>query len=95
MTEAHWLCPLCYQSFPTTDALKADHPFQAGEQLLGCPKCRAACDESFQLVCDVMDCKRPVTRGTPTPRGYRRTCGEHAPSYDTKSEKVVARSDPT
>lgn len=30
-------------------------------------------------MCDEPGCKEPITCGTPTPSGYRRTCSEHCP----------------
>ncbi len=37
-------------------------------------------------VCDEPDCKRPVTCGTPTPKGYRHTCGTHAPGSQGRKD---------
>jgi hypothetical protein len=34
-----------------------------------------------ELWCDEQGCKRRATCGTPTPAGYRKTCGQHIPKF--------------
>lgn len=63
------------------DALRAPNPFDVAEDILGCPKCKSA--ETLRVACDELECWREVTCGTPTPRGYRQTCGEHRPQTVT------------
>ena len=58
------------------EALTAPDPFNPGETLLACPKCR---DQSLLLACDEPGCNRRASCGTPIVTGYRTTCGEHQP----------------
>lgn len=51
-------------------------PFEDAE-IRGCPKCKAI--ESHHEACDEPGCWEHATCGTPTPTGYRRTCGKHIP----------------
>lgn len=60
-----------------SELLTAPSPFDAGETLTACPKCKDVC--SLALVCDEPGCNLPVTCGTPTPTGYRSTCHWHMP----------------
>ena len=40
--------------------------------------------ESDFVLCDEPECEREVTCGTPTPDGYRSTCGEHMPRQKSR-----------
>lgn len=57
--------------------LKAENPFIAGEPIYGCPDCKDI--GTLVRACDEEGCKNFVTCGTPTDKGYRSTCGKHAP----------------
>ncbi len=57
-----------------SEMLRAPDPFNEGDMLYACPKCR---DQSLVLACDEPGCKKQATCGTPTPEGYRRVCGDH------------------
>jgi hypothetical protein len=71
-----YLCLECH--WHGTETLEAPNPFaEDNEKMLGCPGCREA--NRITLACDEPDCWRETTCGTPTPDGYRRTCGEHMP----------------
>lgn len=56
--------------------LKGRSPF-SGEEIEGCPRCLGI--DCLEPVCDEPKCWQPTTCGTPTPEGYRRTCGQHCP----------------
>jgi hypothetical protein len=62
------------------EVLRAPHPFDPGEEVWGCPKCKSI--DSLYLACDEPGCWKPVSCGTPTPTGYRSTCGQHRPKDD-------------
>ncbi len=57
--------------------LRARNPFDKDEEIFGCPECYGI--GSIIPVCDELECWSDVSCGTPTPNGYRRTCGEHRP----------------
>jgi hypothetical protein len=59
------------------EALRAPDPFNEGDELIACPKCREV--SVLQVACDEPDCWEFVSCGTPTADGYRRTCHKHAP----------------
>lgn len=55
--------------------LSAPDPFNEGESLSACPKCRDISD--LEIACDEPGCWEPVSCGFPSPDGYRQTCGKH------------------
>lgn len=55
-----------------------------------CPSCRMP--EQFVPLCDEPRCLNEVSCGTPTPYGYRNTCGKHAPR--TTAEQSADCPDP-
>lgn len=59
------------------EVLTAPNPFNAEDSVNGCPQCKSV--DSITYACDEPDCWREVSCGTPTPEGYRSTCGEHRP----------------
>lgn len=59
------------------EMLRADHPLQPGVEILGCPWCRET--DTLRGACDEPNCWEEATCGTPTPGGYRSTCGKHMP----------------
>ena len=59
-----------------TEPLRAPDPFEQDCELIACPKCRGI---TLVNCCDEPGCSRIVQCGTPTPNGYRKTCGQHAP----------------
>ena len=69
------------------EVLRAPHPFEPGEEVWGCPKCKSI--DSLYLACDEPGCWETASCGTPTPAGYRSTCGKHRPldTCLTESEK--------
>lgn len=56
--------------------LTAPSPFSA-DTLQACPACKEV--NSIRVACDEPGCWEEVSCGTPTPNGYRQTCGKHAP----------------
>jgi hypothetical protein len=70
-------CRECRTIVYEAHLLTAPHPFIEDEIVAGCPACKEI--DCFSLVCDEPDCERTVSCGTPTPSGYRQTCGEHKP----------------
>ena len=83
MTD-RFICSVCKVHLKSDEFLEAPHPFESGETLYGCPKCKSLNSEIG--VCDEQNCWKPSTCGTPTPKGYRRTCGEHVPDQSEKEE---------
>ena len=70
-------CVECDWRGHSTEQLRADNPFDPGEFIYGCPKCKSV--DCFLRACDEAGCWSDVTCGTPTPNGYRNTCGKHRP----------------
>ena len=60
-----------------SEILSAPNPFNDGDILYACPKCRTV--ESIVEACDEPECWKKSSCGTPTKEGYRRTCGKHMP----------------
>ena len=57
------------------EILLAPNPFDASDQLQGCPKCK---DINTMLVCCYeAECWEFVDGGEPTPAGYKQACGDH------------------
>lgn len=69
------LCDEC--GWHGTEPLKAPSPFEADAVILGCPECKEV--NTMQIACDEEGCWKQATCGTPTPSGYRGTCGMHRP----------------
>jgi len=57
--------------------LTAPNPFDPGDSIVGCPGCKSV--DTLVEVCDEPGCAEFSSCGTPTPTGYRRTCGKHRP----------------
>lgn len=74
-------CNGCDWVGESEDLLIGEHPFQDGCELQGCPECREIWD--IRRACDEPGCREEATCGTPTPAGYRSTCGKHIPKEDT------------
>jgi len=60
------------------ELLTAQNPFENGEILSACPKCKEV--ESAVIACDEPECWERAICGTPTENGYRWTCGKHRPT---------------
>lgn len=69
-------CDECGWRGEGKDLLRAPNPFESGE-VTACPECKAM--DALFVACDESGCWYPVTCGTPTSGGYRRTCGRHVP----------------
>lgn len=76
MTDARWLCPRCEQVYAEASILRAEDPFNRGDEITACPECRVA--EGLLLACDVDGCSERHTTGWQTDDGYRFTCAKHA-----------------
>ena len=73
-----FVCEDCNWAGPLEHLLQAENPFDHGEQIQGCPHCKAV--NTMRSCCDELGCWEPDTCGTPTGNGgYRRTCGTHRP----------------
>ena len=72
-------CRDCHWHGRASEMLIAQHPFAPTETISGCPKCKGI-DQLF-VVCDEPGCAQEVSCGTPTPQGYRQTCGAHQPEW--------------
>lgn len=64
------------------DILRAPSPFEEGETLYACPKCKEV--NSVVVACDEPGCWEEATCGAPTENDYRRTCGKHMPKAIAK-----------
>lgn len=71
-------CQECGVAFAAAERLMAVNPFDAEEQIFGCPSCKSV--DCFAAVCDEPGCTLEVSCGTPTPNGYRSTCSKHRPA---------------
>ena len=71
------ICKECDWKGHDNELLMAPNPFGADYEITGCPKCKSV--DSVNVACDEPGCWREVTCGTPTPTGYRSTCGKHRP----------------
>lgn len=72
-----WTCKECDWRGLESELLLAPNPFQINDEICGCPKCKSV--DCFAAACDEPECWREVSCGTPTPSGYRSTCGKHRP----------------
>jgi len=57
------------------EVLRAPNPFEPGEEMFACPKCKDY--ESLVTPCDIEGCWNESTAGVNTSDGYRRLCGMH------------------
>ena len=76
-TERRFVCRECGWRGNDEDALSASNPFDPGDIITGCPKCKNV--NTMRTTCDELGCWEEDTCGTPTLGGYRRTCGKHQP----------------
>lgn len=81
MPEVRLVCSKhrCDWTGDSNTCLRAADPFNDGSDLLACPFCR---EQTLVTCCDEPGCYEPDTCGTPTPNGYRRTCGKHLPKVE-------------
>jgi hypothetical protein len=79
-----FVCRECNSRLRASELLMAAHPFQAGEMVLGCPRCQDI--GPFDPICDEHDCWDFTCAGTPTADGYRMTCYRHRP----RAEELAA-----
>lgn len=77
MSERRVICEQCDWVGPSEETRKAENPFVDGDVITACPRCLTI--EQFVDCCDEPGCDKPVACGTPTPNGYRSTCGKHMP----------------
>lgn len=70
-----WRCEHCRKIVPDAEMLRAPHPFEPGDSVLGCPSCHAI--DAFVDVCDEPGCDLDASCGWPSDAGYRRTCHKH------------------
>lgn len=70
-----WQCDECGWMGKSDDLLKAANPFDLGDTIAGCPKCKTI--GAFSEICDEPECKKFAGCGWPSSEGYRRTCFEH------------------
>ncbi len=72
-----YVCEECSSITDEPDLLRAPNPFDASDELIGCPHCRQV--NGFALVCDFPGCQRESSSGEPTPEGgYVHRCHEHS-----------------
>lgn len=70
-----WRCEECRAIHDDSELLTAQNPFDAAQDINGCPKCAAV--DNFTQVCDVGGCEQEASCGWPSESGYRRTCFRH------------------
>lgn len=71
------ICVECGLTTYENMILKGANPFEDGDELMGCPKCKSV--NPFIIACDERGCWERYTCVTPTSDGYRTTCGKHVP----------------
>lgn len=76
MSTRRSLCEECGWHGNGDDLLSAPHPFDDEATIRGCPECLGV---NLTFACDDEGCPKRPEVGTPTPDGYRWTCGEHEP----------------
>lgn len=77
MSNDKCVCEECGWQGSLGDQLHGVNPFDTEDKIYGCPRCKTI--DRMYPVCDEPDCWKPVTCGSPTPDGYRSTCGKHRP----------------
>lgn len=77
ITNLKTICLECKWVGSLEDLLTAPNPFDSGDVIYGCPKCKSV--DCFVVACDEKGCWEPRTCGTPTATVYRQTCGKHRP----------------
>lgn len=77
MTDLKIKCNECVWRGLESEMLTAPNPFDADDSIIGCPQCKSV--NSLFNACDEPGCWLSVSCGTPTPGGYRSTCGKHQP----------------
>jgi len=73
-----WRCGECGKHCADGEMLAGANPFLVGDEVYGCPHCRA-CNPDWSQICDEPGCKSETTCGTQTETVYRRTCARHMP----------------
>ena len=86
-----WKCEECGEITDYTHALKALHPFEAWEEILGCPDCNGV---RLSQLCDEPGCESLISCSTPVDGGYRYTCHEHRPDPPRDLSRVAVRTCP-
>ena len=79
------ICEECSWHGLATELLSAPNPFDPTEAVSGCPKCMSI--NTAAEACDEDGCWAESCCGTPTPGGYRRTCGRHMPRPEKEGER--------
>jgi hypothetical protein len=83
-----FVCRECNSRLRASELLMAAHPFQQGEMVLGCPRCKDI--GPFDPICDQAGCWNLTCAGTPSPAGYRLTCHQHVPRCEESAERQSA-----
>ena len=85
--EPRWRyrCNQCLLVLDARQVLTAPSPFDADDELEGCPDCKQ-CRFGFTRLCDEpAGCDRDATCGWPDGHGwYRHTCGRHVEPWRQK-----------
>lgn len=72
-----------------TEVLTAPNPFEPGEELYACPKCKSL---NLERACDIEGCKKQASGGTPTSDGgYRFHCHDHHPKTGPRIQAAGKR----
>lgn len=74
--QSKYTCKGCSCRMFYNELLTAKSPFDA-TMIFACWKCKDI--DNFDLACDQDQCWENVSCGTPSSKGYRNTCGKHAP----------------
>ena len=72
-------CQECGWHGLENELLSASNPFDVEDTIFACPECKIV-ESTIVNACDEPGCWSDVSCGTPTPEGYRSTCGKHQPN---------------
>ena len=82
-----WRCEYwrCAWGGTLEQALSAPDPFNEGDMMYACPKCRTT---TLVRACDIQDCNEIASCGTPVDdaRRYVHVCGDHYREITTASK---------
>lgn len=73
------VCEECNWHGLEDDLLKAPNPFDSKVDIIGCPECKQV--ESLLYACDEDGCWNKVSKGLPTPDGYKVFCHKHGSEF--------------
>lgn len=72
-----WKCNGCRKTFDAREILSKPSPFDEDDTLEACPRCLQV--GGMKQLCEAEGCFDEANCGSPTPDGYKFTCGKHLP----------------